>query len=144
MNMVEKLKSLKLEAMRNGQSAESTMYGVVLGEIQLATSRKELTEDQIVKLVRKYRDSCNDNWLKYGLVNRLAEVELLDDVLPVLPVMISRDYLASLIRLIIGSGRLDDFRDNLGRCTGEVIRSLKIEQINFNAGDIRGILEEEL
>lgn len=140
--MKNKLKKLKLDAMKSGDKFASTLYSVVLGEIQLVESKKDLTDDQAVKIVQKFRQSCWDNYTKFGVETGKAEAELLDAILPK---MMSRDELAIEIEIIINDGLIsDDMSKNVGRCTGVVNKILKGKDLNFNGRDVKSILDEVL
>ena len=136
--MEEKLKKLKLEAMKVKDELAKNLYGVALGEIQLAQSNKDLTEDEKVKIVQKVRGVCHNNATKYGDEDGYKEAELLDAILPK---MLSREELVDAVIVIIGLGKLEGMTDNVGRCTGAVNKILKGQGLHFNGGDVKSILD---
>lgn len=136
--MINKIKKLRMQAMKSRNQLAKDLWTTLLGEIQLASSKKDLTDDQVLKIVQKFRASCNENFVAHGIESAGEEVKLLDSILPV---MMSRDDLKSAIEKLIESGTVS-IGDHIGKATGMVIKNLKQQKINFNGGEVKSILEE--
>ena len=75
--ILDKLKTLRIEAMKSKDSVARYAYESVIGECQTFAGRgNELTEDRVIKILKKEIDKYKE------MVGREKEVQLLSTLLP--------------------------------------------------------------
>ena len=133
--MIKKVTALKIEAMKARDTSTSGFWATVLGELQLANSKKTITEEDAIRIVGKMRKNAAENLEKYSLAGAQEEMDLLDTILP------KQASLEEDTETILGLNLNLDPSDNIGKMTGMVMKALKQEGLTISGGRVKEVLE---
>lgn len=134
------LRAKLMEARVNKNSLAKNILGVVLGDIQNLSSKKDLSESDkfsvITKLIKNNTqsiDSLPDNDSRKKEL--IEEITILESILPP---KISRENIVSFIR----EKKIPLDKNNLNKSIGLTAKSLKNENIFFDNDDVRTAVVE--
>ena len=129
----------RLNAMRGRNTLMKLFLDVVLGEINSAEAKQDLTNEQVEKILQKLKQNSIDLKMKYG---QDVQHEI-DYLVSILPSVISTDELESLIKVYISN---DTTLNQMpaGRVTGMVIKKLKSDDVSFDSKKVKPIIDKLL
>ena len=133
------IKADRIQAMRDKDSKMKSFLDVVLGEINSAEAKQDVTNEGVEKILQKMKQNSVDLKEKY---EQDVQHEI-DYFVSMLPSLVSNDELEDLIKFYIIEDT-DLARMPAGRATGMIIKELKSDGIKFDSKAVKPIVDKIL